>query len=223
MDHDILCTFVHLKPQFDTPISFLRPAMSREHGGGHLTHHDFHFLAHPKPLTIHSPKTAACTKCRKAELALTSDETPVACVLVHNNQIIARGMNDTNRSLNGTRHAEYMAITSILSPKSSSTEPHYPPSILRDTDLYVTVEPCVMCASLLRQYGIRKVYYGAINERFGGTGGVFSIHNDPYMGIEPGLGQGYEVSGGWLREEAIMLLRRFYVQQNGKGRSIILL
>jgi len=73
-----------------------------------------------------------------------------------------------------------------------------------------------MCASLLRQYGIRKVYYGATNERFGGTGGVLRIHDEPLEKEE-----GYEVSGGWLREEAIMMLRRFYVQENDKGEFLI--
>lgn len=68
-----------------------------------------------------------------------------------------------------------------------------------------------MCASLLRQFGVRKVYFGAANDRFGGTGGVFRIHD--CESVDPP----YEVSGGWLREEAIMMLRRFYVQENGKG------
>jgi tRNA-specific adenosine deaminase 2 len=141
-------------------------------------------------------------------------------------------MNATNRTLNGTRHAEFQAIAQILSPPPAeadyppiSTTPSstvaaraplrsYPPSIFKETDLYVTVEPCIMCASLLRQYGIRKVYFGASNDRFGGTGGVFSIHQGP------GPEKGYPVSGGWLREEAIMLLRRFYVQQNEKGMCL---
>ena len=53
---------------------------------------------------------------------------------------------------------------------------HVDRQILRESTLYVTVEPCIMCASLLRQLGIRKVYFGAVNDKFGGTGGVFSIH-----------------------------------------------
>jgi len=87
----------------------------------------------------------------------------------------------------------------------------HPQSILRDTDLYVTVEPCIMCASALRQYGIRAVYFGCLNDRFGGCGGVMQIHSDP------GVDRPYRVYGGLFREEAIMLLRRFYVQENEKG------
>jgi len=138
-----------------------------------------------------------------AERALASDETPVGCVFVHDGTIIGRGMNDTNKSMNGTRHAEFMAIAQIMQ--------EHPTSILKSTDLYVTVEPCVMCASMLRQFGIRAVYFGCHNERFGGTGGVLNIHSDP--SIDPP----YPVYGGIFREEAIMLLRRFYVQENEKA------
>ncbi|KAL1656350.1 tRNA(adenine34) deaminase [Didymella pomorum] len=138
-----------------------------------------------------------------AELALTSDETPVGCVFVKDGEIIGRGMNETNRTLNGTRHAEFVAIAGILSKN--------PISILNETDLYVTVEPCVMCASMLRQYGIRAVYFGCWNERFGGTGGVLNMHSDP------SVDKPYPVTGGIFREEAIMLLRKFYVQENEKA------
>ncbi|KAF1837321.1 cytidine deaminase-like protein [Decorospora gaudefroyi] len=138
-----------------------------------------------------------------AELALKSDETPVGCVFVKDGEIIGRGMNETNRTLNGTRHAEFVAIAGILSKR--------PINILNETDLYVTVEPCVMCASMLRQYGIRAVYFGCWNERFGGTGGVLNIHSDP------SVDKPYPVTGGIFREEAIMLLRKFYVQENEKA------
>lgn len=161
-------------------------------------------------------------------------------------------MNATNRTFNGTRHAEFMAISSILSQTVSSQtvddgerksgEKRYGPEVLKECDLYVTVEPCIMCASLLRQFGIKRVFFGAANEKFGGTGGVLSIHQrngaplptsssaSSHAGLEKVSGEGeirlldeqrrkgdYEVSGGWLREEAILMLRRFYVQENGRA------
>ena len=135
-----------------------------------------------------------------AEQALREGETPVACVLVHNGEVVATGMNDTNRSLNGTRHAEFLAISTFL--KSYALDD------FRNTDLYVTVEPCIMCASALRQYGIRAVYYGCGNERFGGNGSVLAIQSDPNIDV------GYPSYGGLYRAEAIMLLRRFYIQEN---------
>lgn len=166
-------------------------------------------------------------------------------------------MNATNRSYNGTRHAEFIAINEVLTTfiptsslylgeKSSSEgkanekeegdekksqkevkKRKYDPSVLKECDLYVTVEPCIMCASLLRQFGIRKVFFGASNEKFGGTGGVLDVQrgngrtfSDEGERIgEGGIGEegDYEVSGGWLREEAILLLRRFYVQENERA------
>ncbi|KAF3061142.1 tRNA-specific adenosine deaminase subunit tad2 [Daldinia childiae] len=219
-------------------------------------------------------------------LALNTNETPVGCVLVHNGKVIAKGMNATNVTRNGTRHAEFMALSALLSrkgPKDAKevdsspalddpswedvdpTDSHIYPygqklhpapaisrSIISECVLYVTVEPCVMCASLLRQLGIKKVYFGAVNDKFGGTGGVFKIHQNskpvpkpadrPYQngygpqdasrihqgkatpiprGEDDGDGgnveHGYPVEGGYLRDEAVSLLRRFYVQENGRA------
>jgi tRNA-specific adenosine deaminase 2 len=70
----------------------------------------------------------------------------------------------------GTRHAEFVAIAEILQKHS--------PSVFKETVLYVTVEPCIMCASALRQLGISAVYFGCFNERFGGTGGVLTVHEE---------------------------------------------
>ena len=140
-----------------------------------------------------------------AEQALVRGETPVGCVIVYKGEVIASGMNDTNRSLNGTRHAELLAISELLAS--------HPPSVLFGADLYVTVEPCIMCASTLRQYRIRTVYYGCGNERFGGTGTVLSIHSDP------GPGGTYLSYGGLCPKEAINLLRRFYIQENERAPS----
>jgi tRNA-specific adenosine deaminase 2 len=175
------------------------------------------------------------TNTPQAELALTTNETPVGCVFVHQNTIIGRGMNATNRTYNGTRHAEFLAINDILSPDPVTGERKYGPEILRECDLYVTVEPCIMCASLLRQFGVKRVFFGAGNEKFGGCGGVLNIHlgngapqrsdEGQYSGEgdeereerRTGHEDDYGVSGGWLREEAILLLRRFYVQENGRA------
>lgn len=60
----------------------------------------------------------------------------------------------------------------------------YPRSALKSTDLYVTVEPCVMCASALKQYRIRSVYFGCANDRFGGTGGVLSLHSESVVHLK---------------------------------------
>ncbi|KAI1359974.1 hypothetical protein F5Y08DRAFT_318287 [Xylaria arbuscula] len=220
------------------------------------------------------------------DLALKTNETPVGCVLVYKGRVIARGMNATNITRNGTRHAEFMALSALLSRRQSSDikvtninidldeatwgdvdpkDGHIYPygqklhpapvvdrSIISECVLYVTVEPCVMCASLLRQLGIKKVYFGAVNDKFGGTGGVFRVHMNskpvpipkdrPYqLGYGPqdlsliskgkavalprdddegdggNVEPGYPVEGGYLRDDAVSLLRRFYVQENGRA------
>lgn len=82
-----------------------------------------------------------------------------------------------------TRHAELEAIDSILQqqpPQSSEfgLAPHAVPADnpMLSTTLYVTIEPCIMCASAIRQIGIQRVVFGAGNERFGGNGSVLPVH-----------------------------------------------
>ncbi|GAA5994141.1 tRNA(adenine34) deaminase [Rhodotorula paludigena] len=167
------------------------------------------------------------------EEALAAREIPVGCVLVHDGKIVARGRNRTNEGRNATLHAEFDALRHLLPDRSHLTTPqlirpftpqaddvrtasgeggkrkawHTP---LKGVVLYVTVEPCLMCASAMRQVGIEKVFYGCANDRFGGTGGVQSIHSDPRLLYAPP----YPAVGGYRREEAIMLLRRFYISEN---------
>lgn len=140
----------------------------------------------------------------QAEQALAEREVPVGCVFVHHETsvVLATGSNKTNVSLNGTLHAEFIAIEKILK--------HHPRSIFEHVDLYVTVEPCVMCSSALRQLGVRKVFFGCGNDRFGGCGSVFAMHSDPWQSGAPS----YAVQAGIRKRDAVMLLRRFYLLQN---------
>lgn len=150
------------------------------------------------------------TALRLGRYALDHGETPVACIFVHNptDQVVAFGMNDTNRSLTGIAHAEFMGIEQIR----EFVGPDELVSFFGDITLYVTVEPCIMCASALKQLGIGKVVFGAGNDRFGGNGTVLSINQDSCT-----LGGKHESIPGVLRREAIMLLRYFYVRSNEKA------
>lgn len=146
------------------------------------------------------------TALKLAKYALEHGETPVACVFVHapSNKVIAYGMNGTNISISGTSHAEFMGIKQIQSKFGMN------PAIFRDIVLYVTVEPCIMCASALKQLGVRKVVFGCGNERFGGNGSILKINSDSSTLSE----NSYMAVPGVLRKEAIMLLRYFYVREN---------
>ncbi|KAJ8329874.1 tRNA(adenine34) deaminase [Batrachochytrium dendrobatidis] len=149
-------------------------------------------------------------------LQLASDaydvgEVPVGCVFVHASKgIIGQGRNRTNESLNGVRHAEFEAIDQIMSMRPLETDlDTYVKTTFPQTDVYVTVEPCIMCASALRHLQIRRVVFGCGNDKFGGCGSVFHIHDD---GV--GAGFNYPAVGGLFKNEAIMALRRFYVREN---------
>jgi len=143
-----------------------------------------------------------------AEEALAATEVPVGCVFVRDGRIIARARNRTNELRNATRHAELEAIDEILADRTlTPAVTRYP---LSETTLYVTVEPCIMCASALRQMGIREVFYGCENDRFGGCGSVLGANSKlPHPKHAP-----YKANGGYLREDAIMVLRRFYITEN---------
>ncbi|CAI4043749.1 hypothetical protein SKDZ_10G1780 [Saccharomyces kudriavzevii ZP591] len=156
------------------------------------------------------------TAVRLAKYALDHDETPVACIFVHTptGQVMAYGMNDTNKSLTGVAHAEFMGIDQIKAMVGSRGVV----DVFKDITLYVTVEPCIMCASALKQLGIGKVVFGCGNERFGGNGTVLSVNHDTCtLAARSKAATGYESIPGILRKEAIMLLRYFYVRQNEKA------
>ncbi|CCE82199.1 Piso0_001912 [Millerozyma farinosa CBS 7064] len=142
--------------------------------------------------------------------ALLSNETPVACILVEDDKVIAVGYNGTNKTLNGTRHAEFEAIDQALRYFAENKRHAVGEHIVKEFEkvtLYVTVEPCIMCASALRQIGIKRVVFGCANERFGGNGTILKVHQE-------GPGQPYNSFGGVLRTESIQLLRNFYIQEN---------
>ncbi|GBE79104.1 cytidine deaminase-like protein [Sparassis crispa] len=143
-----------------------------------------------------------------AEEALEASEVPVGCVFVRDGRAIARARNRTNELRNATRHAELEAIDEILADKTLTPEvTQYP---LSDTTLYVTVEPCIMCASALRQTGIKEVFYGCQNDRFGGCGSVLGVNGEVPHPRHPA----YKAFSGYMRDEAIMVLRKFYVTEN---------
>ena len=76
----------------------------------------------------------------------------------------------------------------------------------RGVDLYVTCEPCVMCAAALGRLGVRRVVFGCANDRFGGCGSVLSLHEGKYP-----------AQGGLLAQEAVGLFRKFYARENSRA------
>lgn len=130
---------------------------------------------------------------QEAEAAYEKGEVPIGAVIVAQNQIIARGHNLTETLNDVTAHAEMQAITAAASFLGGK--------YLKDCTLYVTIEPCQMCAGALYWSQISKVIYGARDEDRGCISMGTKLHPKTKM------------SGGVLEEEASQLLTRFFIEK----------
>ena len=110
----------------------------------------------------------------EAEGALNRWEVPVGCVVVRDGEVIATGSNRTNELRNGTRHAEFEAIDAILARPEVNDDASA--AGFDRCDLYVTCEPCIMCAGALSLLGFRSVTFGCGNDKFGGNGSILAVH-----------------------------------------------
>lgn len=128
---------------------------------------------------------------KEAEAALAKDEVPVGAVVVSGNQIIARGHNLTETLNDVTAHAEMQAITAAAN--------HIGGKYLKKCTLYVTMEPCVMCAGALFWSQIDKVVYGARDDKRGATHLKENVFHPKT-----------EVVGGVMEEECSKLVTDFF-------------
>ena len=143
----------------------------------------------------------------QAEIALKNDEIPVGCVFVIDDTVIAKGHNLTNKTKNGTMHAEIVAINHMIYEQGLSEE------TIKQCRLYVTCEPCIMCAAALSLIGIHKVYFGCRNERFGGNGSILSLHENEIL---PKY-HSYQIVSGLMEDCAVRLFQKFYVGENKRA------
>lgn len=142
-----------------------------------------------------------------AQAAFDEREVAVGCIIVYNDEIIAHGGNKTNALNDATRHAELVSFKML-----QESHPGDYLEMLKKSTLYVTCEPCIMCASAIKMMGIPLVVYGCLNDRFGGCGSVFNINTNEVM---PSL-HSYDCIYGVLEEEAVEMLRMFYGRPNPK-------
>ena len=98
---------------------------------------------------------------KQALIALEDDEVPIGAVVVVNNQIIGKGYNQTKRLQDATAHAEMLALTSAFN--------YFNASVLDECTVYVTVEPCSMCAGALKWARVKHVVFGTIEPKSGFT------------------------------------------------------
>ena len=133
---------------------------------------------------------------KEAELAAQEDEVPIGCVIVKNNQIIARAHNQRDKSNNPLGHAETLAIK-----KASEALNDWQ---LVDTELYVTIEPCLMCAGAIIQSRIAKVVYGAPDLKGGAFGSSLNVLDAKNINHRP------EVVSGVLEKECTEIIKSYF-------------
>jgi tRNA(adenine34) deaminase len=133
---------------------------------------------------------------QEAEKAFDADEVPVGAVVVFKNKIIGKGYNQTERLKDSTAHAEMLAIT--------AAENHLQSKLLEECDLYITVEPCLMCSGAILLSRIRNLYFAAFEPKFGACGSLFNIiDTDKYN-------HKVNVYSGIYAEESKNLLEQFF-------------
>jgi tRNA(adenine34) deaminase len=142
---------------------------------------------------------------RQAKAAAGEDEVPVGAVIVYQRKIIARAHNQIETLKDPTAHAEMIAITQATHYLSSKW--------LQECSLYVTIEPCSMCAGALVLARIGRVCFGAEDPKTGACGSVINIANHKL------LNHRFEVTGGVLAGECADLVSEFF-QKKRKAKKI---
>lgn len=133
---------------------------------------------------------------REAELGASKGEVPIGCVIVHEGRIIARAHNGRELLRDPTAHAEMLALTQAAAELGDWR--------LEGADVYVTLEPCAMCAGAMVLARVRRLVYGAADPKAGAVGSVFRLLD------EPRLNHRVEARGGVLAGPCGELLSNFF-------------
>jgi tRNA(adenine34) deaminase len=133
---------------------------------------------------------------REAERALEHDDVPVGAVVVHGGEVIGAGHNERELREDPSAHAEMIAIREAARALGSWR--------LLDTVLYVTLEPCAMCAGAIVLGRIPCVVYGTVDPKAGAAGSVLDVLSEPRLNHRP------DVAGGLLAAECAALLQAFF-------------
>ncbi len=142
---------------------------------------------------------------RQAQRAFQSGEVPVGAVIVHEGRIIARAHNQVETLRDATAHAEMLALSQAQSTFGDWR--------LTDCDLYVTKEPCPMCAGAIVHCRIRRVIFGCGDPKGGAAGGLLNLLQ------QPTLNHHCEITPGVLEVETLGLLRNFFQDARAKKKA----
>jgi tRNA(adenine34) deaminase len=140
----------------------------------------------------------------QAKRAYKAEEIPVGAIIVKNDEIIARGYNHKETKKNALRHAEIEAIEKALKKTGSK--------YLDDCEMYVTLEPCIMCAGVIINTRIKKLYIGTLDQK----GGFIRSNID--ISKQPGIHHKLAVETGILQEECERLLKEFFMKLRNREK-----
>ena len=132
----------------------------------------------------------------EARLALDHDDVPVGAIVVHHGEVVGAGHNERERRQDPTAHAETLALRRAAARRGSWR--------LLDTVLYVTLEPCAMCAGAIVLARVPRVVYGTTDPKAGAAGSVLDVLAEPRLNHRPA------VEGGVLAVECAALLTEFF-------------
>jgi tRNA(adenine34) deaminase len=138
----------------------------------------------------------------EAALALLHDDVPVGAVVVHDGRIIGAGHNERERRQDPTAHAEIIAMQAAATELGSWR--------LLDCTLYVTLEPCAMCAGAIVLARIPRVVYGTTDPKAGAAGSVLDVLGEPRLNHRP------VVEAGPLADDCAAVLRAFFALRRGR-------
>jgi tRNA(adenine34) deaminase len=147
-------------------------------------------------IDLHSDQYFMGEALRQAARAYEAEEVPVGAVVVRDGRIIARAFNQVELLKDATAHAEMLALT--------QAEELVGDWRLTDCTLYVTKEPCPMCAGALAHVRVDRIVFGVSDPKTGACGGAFNLFD------LPGLNHRCEITPGVLREESLGLLQEFF-------------
>ncbi len=142
---------------------------------------------------------------REALAAAAEDEAPIGCVIVHAGQVIASAHNQREQLRDPTAHAEMIAITQAAGVRGDWR--------LDDCTLYVTLEPCPMCAGAIVLARIPRVVFGALDPKAGAAQSLYQLLNDPRLNHRA------EVTAGVLADECGAVLSRFFEEKRREGKK----
>ena len=141
----------------------------------------------------------------QAQKAFDNEEVPVGCVIVQNGKIIASGYNQKEKNKCSIFHAEIIAIQKACKKVGDWR--------LEDCTLFVTMEPCAMCAGAILNHRIKNVVFGVSEKNFGACGGGIDLLNNSSINSET------NVTSGILQEQCLELLQKFFQKRRHESKQ----